>query len=141
MERIALGLILVGAFAVRAFGIERNGWGADYYSAAVYSMGSSWRNFFFCAFDPAAFISVDKPPIALWIQVASTKLFGFHPAALLLPQAVEGTLCAGLAYWLVRRRFDAAAALVAAFLVAITPVLVAVNRTNNMDSALLLVLR
>ena len=44
----------------------------------------------------------------------------------------------GLLFHLVRRRFSAAAALLAALFFAITPVFVAVNRTNNTDSCLVL---
>jgi 4-amino-4-deoxy-L-arabinose transferase-like glycosyltransferase len=31
------------------------------------SMASSWHNFLYASFDPAGFVSVDKPPLALWI--------------------------------------------------------------------------
>ena len=39
-------------------------------------MGLSWHNFFYAAFDPAARLAIDKPPLDLWFQVASVKLFG-----------------------------------------------------------------
>jgi 4-amino-4-deoxy-L-arabinose transferase-like glycosyltransferase len=58
----------------------------------------------------------------------------------LLPQAVEGALCVWLMHRLARPRFGAAVALISAALVAISPIVVAMNRTNNMDSALLLAL-
>jgi len=140
MERIWLAAIAIAALALRVWNLDQNGWGAEYYSAAVRSMASSAHNFLYCAFDPAGFISVDKPPVALWVQVASVKLFAFVPLALLLPQALEGVACVGLVYLLVRPRFGAHAALLAALFLALTPVMVAVNRTNNIDSALTLVL-
>jgi 4-amino-4-deoxy-L-arabinose transferase-like glycosyltransferase len=140
MERPVLAIVVLAAFALRAFGFDQDGWGAEYYAAAARSMAQGWRNFLYCAFDPAGFISVDKPPLALWVQVASVKLFGYSPASVLLPQAVEGTLCVWLMHRIARPRFGAAVALVAAALLAITPVVVAMNRTNNVDSALLLVL-
>lgn len=62
MERLALAVIVLAAFAPRTVNLDQDGWGAEYYSAAVRGMSSSWTNFFFCAFDPAGFISVDKPP-------------------------------------------------------------------------------
>ena len=139
-ERMALLAILVLALALRMWGIEQNGWGAEYYTAAVRSMAANWHNFFYTAFDPQGFISVDKPPIALWIQVASVKLFGFHPLSVLLPQALEGAVSVWIMFHLVRRRFSALAALLAALFLAITPVVVAVNRANNTDSCLLLAL-
>lgn len=139
-ERLALLAILALALALRGWELERSGWGAEYYSAAVRSMSMSWHNFFFVAFDPAGFISVDKPPLALWLQVLSVKLFGFHPLSVLLPQVLEGVAAVWVLYRLVRRRFSTIAALLAALFLALTPVWVAVNRTNNTDSCLVLVL-
>jgi 4-amino-4-deoxy-L-arabinose transferase-like glycosyltransferase len=136
-----LGLLsIVGlAFALRLFNLSANGWGADYYSAAIQSMSQSWHNFFYASFDRLGFISVDKPPVALWLQVLSVKLLGFTPFALQLPQVLEGVTCVLILFHLVRRTFGVPAALLAALLLATTPVWVAVNRTNNVDSCLLLV--
>lgn len=139
-ELAALLAILMLALALRGWELERSGWGAEYYSAAVRSMSMSWHNFFFAAFDPAGFISVDKPPLSLWLQVLSVKLFGFHPLSVLLPQVLEGVAAVWVLYRLVRRRFSALPALLAALFLAVTPVWVAVNRTNNTDSCLVLML-
>ena len=135
-----MGVLLLLALVVRLWGLRQNGWGAEYYTAAVRSMSLNWHNFFFAAFDPQGFISVDKPPVALWLQVLSVKLLGFHPLAVLLPQVLEGVCAVWLLHHLVRRRFSAGAALLAAFLFALSPVWVAVNRTNNIDSCLVMVL-
>ena len=139
-ERGALAAVLFLALALRLWGLERSGWGAEYYTAAVRSMAMNWHNFFYAAFDPAGFLSLDKPPVALWVQVLSVKLLGFYPPSVLLPQALMGVGSVWLMYRLVRRRFSAAAALLAALFLAGTPVWVAVNRTNNTDTCLLLVL-
>ena len=40
-------------------------------------MSLSWHNFFYGTLEPSAQISIDKAPVDLWLQVASTKLFGF----------------------------------------------------------------
>ena len=56
----------------------------------------SWHNFFFVSFDPGGLVTVDKPPLALWVQAASAKLFGFSPLSLLLPRrcwACRGRRC------------------------------------------------
>ena len=58
--------------------------------AGVRSMATSWHNFFFNAFDASGFVSLDKPPLAFWLQTASAELFGFGPFSVLLPQALEG---------------------------------------------------
>lgn len=134
---MALLAILLLALTLRMWGLEKNGWGAEYYTAAVRSMATNWHNFFYTAFDPEGFISVDKPPIALWLQVASVKLFGFHPMSVLLPQVLEGVASVWILFLLVRRRFGESSALLAALFLAVMPVCVAVNRTNNTDSCLL----
>jgi len=100
----------------------------------------SWHNFLYGSFDPAGFVSVDKPPVALWVQVASVKLFGFHSLGVLAPQALEGVAAVAVLYHLVRRRFGAAAGLLAALFLALTPVSVAIDRSSNTHSCLVLVL-
>src|SRR5690348_63568 len=138
--RLGLAGVLVLAAGLRLWGLTQNGFGNEYYAAAVRSMAASAHNFFYAAFDPAGFISVDKPPLALWVQVASVKLLGFQGLAVLLPQVVEGVAAVAILFHLVRRRFGAAAGLLAALLLALTPVSVAIDRSSNLDSALVLVL-
>jgi 4-amino-4-deoxy-L-arabinose transferase-like glycosyltransferase len=107
-----------------------------FYDAAVRSMSLSWHNFFYGAFDPSAQLAVDKPPIDLWLQVASVKLFGFTPTALKLPQALAGTASVALLYDLVRRGFGRTAGLVAALALAVLPVSVLTARSDTMDSVM-----
>jgi 4-amino-4-deoxy-L-arabinose transferase-like glycosyltransferase len=137
-----LGLtgVLVLAATLRLWRLAQNGYGNEYYSAGVRSMTMTWRNFLYTSFDPAGFVSVDKPPVALWIQVASAKLFGFHGLSILLPQVVEGVAAVWVVYHLVRRQFGVSAGLVAALFLAVTPVSVAIDRSSNTDSCLVLVL-
>src|SRR6267142_4993415 len=139
---LGLGLfaVLSMAAALRLWRLDQNGFGNEYYTASVRSMSLSWHNFFYNSFDPAGFISVDKPPLALWLQVASVKLFGFHALSVLIPQALEGAAAVALLYHLVQRRFGAAAGLLAALFLALTPVSVAIDRSSNTDSCLVLVL-
>ena len=138
--RFGLVAVLSLAAALRLWRLGQNGFGNEYYSAGVRSMSLGWHNFFFNSFDPAGFISIDKPPVALWIQVASVKLFGFHALSVLVPQALEGVAAVALLYHLVQRRFGAGAGLLAALFLALTPVSVAIDRSSNTDSCLVLVL-
>jgi 4-amino-4-deoxy-L-arabinose transferase-like glycosyltransferase len=103
-------------------------------------MMDSRHNFLFNAFDPAGFVSLDKPPVALWLQVASAKLFGFSGLSVLVPQVVEGLLAIVLVAYLVQRWFGPWAALLAALYLALTPISVAIDRSSNTDSCLVLVL-
>jgi 4-amino-4-deoxy-L-arabinose transferase-like glycosyltransferase len=107
-----------------------------YYATAVKSMLSNWHNFFFVAFDSTGFLSVDKPPLGLWVMAASARLFGFSVIGLLLPEIVAGSLSVLLLYYLVRRSFGGPAGLLAGALLAITPINVVTNRDNIMDGLL-----
>lgn len=132
-------VLLLGA-ALRLWNLEQNGLGTEYYAAGVHSMQASLHHFFFLSFDPAGFVSLDKPPLAFWLQAISAKLFGFSGWSLLLPQVIEGLCAIALLHHLVARRFGRAAGLIAALCLALTPVSVAVDRSGNTDSALVLLL-
>jgi 4-amino-4-deoxy-L-arabinose transferase-like glycosyltransferase len=140
VPRLGLVAVLAVAAALRLWRLSQNGFGNEYYTAGVRSMSQSWHNFLYNSFDPGGFISVDKPPVALWAQVASVKLFGFHPLSVLIPQALEGVAAVAILYHLVARRFGAAAGLLAALFLALTPASVAIDRSSNTDSCLVLVL-
>ena len=138
--RLCLAAVLVIAALLRGWDLGERGFITPYYFAGVRSMLASGHNFLFNAFDPAGFVSLDKPPVAFWIQTMSAKLFGFSPFSVLLPQFVEGLGAIVLLYVLVRRRFGELAGLGAALALALTPVAVAVDRSNNTESSLVLVL-
>src|SRR4029079_5298282 len=105
LPRPELTLLLALAAVLYLWSLSRNGWANDYYSAAVRSMSSSWHNFLFASADPSGVMTVDKPPLALWVQALSARLFGYHPLSLLVPQALMGVASVALTYDLVRRRF------------------------------------
>jgi 4-amino-4-deoxy-L-arabinose transferase-like glycosyltransferase len=109
-----------------------------YYATAVKSMTMSRNNFFFVSFDPGGFVSVDKPPLGLWLQTLSVKLFGFDSLSLILPQAIAGILAVIVLFILVRRVFGLLAGLIAGALLAISPINVAVNRSNIFESLVVL---
>ena len=138
--RICLAAILAVAAALRFWRLGETGFITPYYLAGVRSMMAGWHNFLFNAFDPAGFVSLDKPPVAFWIQTASAELFGFSPFSVLLPQALEGLAAIALLYLLVRRWASVPAGLLAALFLALMPINVAVDRSNNTESCLTLVL-
>ncbi|WP_332236787.1 glycosyltransferase family 39 protein [Sporolactobacillus sp. KGMB 08714] len=111
-----------------------------YYTAAITSMTRNFHNFFFASFDPAGFVTVDKPPLAFWIQTVSALVFGIHGWSVVLPQALAEAGSVLLIYFLIKPSFGRFSARIAALLLATTPVAVAVARTNNVDSILILVL-
>ena len=91
----------------------------------------SLHNFFFVSFDPGGLITVDKPPLALWLQAASAKLFGFSPLSLLLPEAIVGVLAVALLYRILARRLGGWAAVAGALALAVFPSFVAVSRDEQ----------
>ena len=116
------------------------GWGNAYYSAAVRSMMQSWHNFVFASFEPGGFVSVDKPPLSLWVQTISAKVFGFNQMSLLVPQAVAGVLSVWFVYRGVTLVSSRTAGLVAALFLAVTPIHVVVSHSNNLDAVLVCVM-
>lgn len=135
-DRVGLAVVLVVAGILNFYGLNREGYGNTYYAAAVRSMLQNWHNFFFNSFDPGGFVTIDKPPLGFWLQVASAKLFGFNGVALMLPQAIAGILAVALLYYLVRRVFGGAAGLLAALALALTPISVVASRNNIIDGTL-----
>src|SRR5215207_4879265 len=134
-------LLLSAVLALSAFldlsRLRSEGYANIYYAATVKDMLTSWHNFFFASYD-AGFVSVDKPPLGFWVQATSAYLFGFHGWSLLLPQALAGILSVALLYHLVGRSFGPVAGLLAALALALTPISVATNRHNNLESLLVL---
>ncbi len=131
---MALGV----AAALNLWGLSRNGWANTFYAGAVRSMASSWHDFLFASLDHSGLMTVDKPPLAFWIQALSVRVFGWHSLSLLVPQALMGVAAVGLTYDLVRRRFGRVAGFAAALALALTPMTVAISRHNNPDQALIL---
>jgi 4-amino-4-deoxy-L-arabinose transferase-like glycosyltransferase len=109
-----------------------------FYDAAARSMSLSWHNLFFGAFDPGGQTAIDKPPLDLWLQVASIRLLGFGPVATRLPEALAGIAAVPLLYDLVRRLFGRAAALAAAAALAVLPAAVLTARSDTMDPMMML---
>ncbi len=107
-----------------------------YYAAAVRSMSMNWHNFIFGAFDPAGTVTLDKLPGAFWLQALAVRAFGFHTWVIVAPQAAEGVLTVLVLYRAVQRLAGPAAGLTAAFVVAVSPATVALNRGNISDLVL-----
>jgi 4-amino-4-deoxy-L-arabinose transferase-like glycosyltransferase len=139
-HRIVLGAIIALSAFLNFYRLDQMGYSNTYYAAGVKSMLTSWHNFFFVSFDPGGFVTIDKPPLGFWIQAASAKLFGFSGWSILFPEALAGVLAVVLLYHLVRRTFGPVAGLIAALALAVTPVSVATQRNNTIDSLLVFTL-
>ncbi|MEG7334486.1 glycosyltransferase family 39 protein [Bacillus sp. 0102A] len=133
---IVLTLILLASAFLNIYNIWNDDTVNPYYTAAVTSMMQSFHHFFYASFDAAGFITVDKPPVTYQIQTISALIFGMHGWSVILPQALAGVGSVLLMYLLIKPTFGKTAARIASFVMACTPIAVAVARTNNVDALL-----
>lgn len=138
--RPTLLALLVATLGLYLWGLGRNGWANDFYSAAVQAGSTSWKAFFFGSSDAGNTITVDKPPLSLWPMALSVRLFGLSSWSILVPQALMGTATVGVVYAAVRRWFTPGAGLLAGLTVALTPVAALMFRFNNPDALLTLLM-
>jgi len=139
-HRVALALVLAFSALLEFYRLGQNSWANDYYSAAVRSMLGSLHNFFFVSSDPGGLISVDKPPVGLWLQTVSAAIFGFHPVSLLAPEALCAVAAVAAMYLIIAPRFGAWPGVAAAVALAVFPSFVASGRDNNLDATLILLM-
>ncbi len=138
--RPTLLLLLLATAVAYLWGLGDSGWANSFYSAAVEAASKSWKAFFFGSFDAANFITVDKPPAALWVMDLSARLFGLSAWSILVPQALEGVASVAILYTTIRRWFSPGAGLLAGAVLALTPVAALMFRFNNPDALLVLLL-
>lgn len=139
-ELWALAGILVSAAFLYVWGIAGNGWANAYYSAAVQAGQNDPAAYFFGSSDWGNSITVDKPPLSLWIMGLSVRLFGLNTWALLLPQAAMTMTSILLIHRLARRHLPASASLLSAAAFACTPITVLLARYNNPDPLMVLLM-
>ena len=132
-----LGLMALAAL-LNLWNLSINGFANTYYAAAVRSMSSSWHDFLFASLDKSGLMTVDKPPLAFWIEALSARIFGFNSLAILVPEALMGVAAVAFVYDMTRRMFGRVAGGVAGLAFALTPITVAIARHNNPDEALIL---
>ncbi|MEC0547025.1 glycosyltransferase family 39 protein [Bacillus inaquosorum] len=137
---LVLILILLAAAFLNTYHIWQDDTANQYYLAAVKSMTQSFHNFFYASFDPSGFVTVDKPPVVLWIQTIFALIFGVHTWSVILPQALSGVGSVFLLYRMIKPAFGIGAARIAALVMTLTPIAAAVSRTNNIDSMLVFTL-
>ncbi|MEV4944567.1 glycosyltransferase family 39 protein [Streptomyces sp. NPDC053755] len=136
---VFLVLLLVTA-GLYLWNLGSSGYANSFYSAAVQAGSQSWKAFFFGSLDAANAITVDKPPAALWPMALSVRLFGLGSWQILVPEVLMGVATVAVLYAAVRRRFGAGAGLIAAAVLALTPVAALMFRFNNPDALLALLM-
>ena len=138
--RPAVIVLLLFTALLYLWDLSSSGNANSFYAAAVQAGSLSWKAWFFGALDKSSFITVDKPPGALWVMGLSARLFGYSSWSLLVPQALEGVAAVGLLAAAVRRVAGPAAGLIAGLALALTPAAVLIFRFDNPDALLVLLL-
>lgn len=139
-QRWALLVLLAGTAVLYLWDLDRSGWANSFYSAAAQAGSVSWKAFLFGSSDAANSITVDKPPLALWLPSLAIRAFGLSSWSILVPQALMGVASVTLLWDTVRRRFGETAGLIAGLVLAMTPVAVSIFRYNNPDALLVLLM-
>ena len=137
--------LLIATAALYLWDLPVNGYGNAFYAAAAQSGAQNWAAWFFGSLDPNNFITVDKPPAALWITGLSVRLFGMNDCAVLVPQALMGVGAVAILYATMRRVVadptrGAVAGLIAGSVLALTPAATLMFRYNNPDALLVLLM-
>jgi 4-amino-4-deoxy-L-arabinose transferase-like glycosyltransferase len=140
LRRSAVAVLLAGTAVLYLWNLGASGYANSFYAAAVQAGTKSWKAFFFGSLDSSNFITVDKPPLALWPMEIAGRIFGFNAWSMLMPQALMGVATVGVLYLTVRRWFGPAAGLIAGVVCALTPVAVLMFRFNNPDALMTLLL-
>jgi 4-amino-4-deoxy-L-arabinose transferase-like glycosyltransferase len=144
-----LAAVLVATAVLYLWNLGASDWANAFYSAAAQAGSQDWTAWFFGSSDAANSITVDKPPASLWIMGLSVRFFGLSSWSVLVPEALMGVATAWLLYFAVRRAAGPAAAdsllahragLLAAVVLAITPVAALMFRFNNPDALLVLLM-
>lgn len=113
---------------------------SEYYASIAVSMSNSWSNLFFGALDPAGTVTLDKIPGSYWIPAAFVKVFGFSTWAVTAPNALATVATVVIVACTFRRHWGSVTGLVAGLVVAVTPIVVAVGRSNQPQSYFVLAL-
>ncbi|GMA21183.1 ArnT family glycosyltransferase [Arsenicicoccus piscis] len=118
--------------------LGEQGYANVYYAAAVQSAAHSWTSFFWGSVEWLNTQSMDKPPVFVWPMALSVRVFGMNPWAILLPQVLIMLAAILLLHRTVRRTHGGLAAVVAAAVMALTPIVLVMARFNDPDTALTL---
>ncbi len=136
----AIAWVISGAAAALYLVACREGSVHTFYTPAAVSMSKNWHNFFYGAYDPSGYITVDKIPGSMWPAALGIKLFGQSTWAVLVPEALASALTVFVLYRAVTHWLGEQAGLLAAATYAATPVVAAVAQVNVPDTWLALFL-
>jgi 4-amino-4-deoxy-L-arabinose transferase-like glycosyltransferase len=139
-SRPALIAVVSLAAALTLIDVTRSGDGNTYYAAGALAASRSWGALLNNAADLGGYVSLDKGPLPDWLMGLSGRLFGFGSFSVMVPNALYATVAVFVLHDTVRRALGHQMAILAALIMALTPVVVLVGRYNAPDALLLLLL-
>jgi 4-amino-4-deoxy-L-arabinose transferase-like glycosyltransferase len=137
-SRPLLWLVALLAGALTFWGLTRNGYANTYYAEAAQAASHSWTAWLTNAVDTSGSDSLDKGPASNMLMGLSGRLFGFSAFSMLAPEALCGVGAVLLLHNTVKRTLGQRVAILAALMLALTPIFVAMSRFNNPDALLVL---
>ncbi|MGD0452967.1 MAG: glycosyltransferase family 39 protein [Solirubrobacteraceae bacterium] len=139
-SRPALIAVVALTAGLMLIDVTRSGYGNSYYAAGALAASHSWSALFDNAADLGGYVSLDKGPLPDWLMGLSGRLFGFGSFSVMVPNALYGIATVVVLHDAVRRALGHQIAILAALIMALTPVAVLVSRYNAPDALLLLLL-
>jgi 4-amino-4-deoxy-L-arabinose transferase-like glycosyltransferase len=139
-SRPALIAVVALAAALTLIDVTRSGFGNSYYAAGALAASRSWNALLNNAADLGGYVSLDKGPLPDWLMGLSGRVFGFGSFSVMVPNALYATAAVFVLHDTVRRALGHQIAILAALIMALTPVVVLVGRYNAPDALLLLLL-
>jgi 4-amino-4-deoxy-L-arabinose transferase-like glycosyltransferase len=139
-SRPALIAVVTLAAALMLLDVTRSGYGNTYYAAGALAASHSWRALLDNAADLGGYVSLDKGPLPDWLMGLSGRVFGFGSFSVMVPNALYGIATVIVLHATVRRTLGHRIAIIAALIMALTPVAVLVGRYNAPDALLLFLL-
>ncbi|MGO9322060.1 MAG: ArnT family glycosyltransferase [Solirubrobacteraceae bacterium] len=139
-SRPALIAVVALAAGLMLIDVTRSGYGNSYYAAGALAASRSWSALFNNAADLGGYVSLDKGPLPDWLMGVSGRVFGFASFSVMVPSALYGIATVVVLHDAVRRALGCRIAILAALIMALTPVAVLAARYNTPDALLLLLL-
>jgi len=137
-SRPALWLVALLAGVLTLWGLARSGYANTYYAEAAQAASRNWTAWLTNALDSSGTESLDKGPLSNMLMGLSGRLLGFSSFSMLLPEALCGVGAVLVLHNTVKRTLGHRAAILAALMLAVTPIFVAMSRYNNPDALLVL---
>ncbi len=137
-SRPALWLVALLAGVLTLWGLTRSGYANTYYAEAAQAASRNWTAWLTNALDSSGAESLDKGPLSNMLMGLSGRLLGFSSFSMLLSEALCGVGAVLVLHNTVKRTLGHRAAILAALMLALTPIFVAMSRYNNPDALLVL---